>query len=494
MRHLRRIIALVSFAGYGLLPTAVRAERLEAEKAVYANCRVVSDSRYSGGTALELTEDSASITFAYNAAERGKYTIHVGFDAPYGKKEVNMTVNGGRNGFSVEGMGEVSAGSPVLHAGVNTVVITPSWPWFRIDYLRIEKSPPTSPFVLSPTSVDADATAALQEMYSFLVGQFGKRTISGMMTGDMGSVSGDVTQQADVRAVCRAAGKTPALVGFDFMETTGIHEDEPYNRQYSSKVLQLAKDTYRRGGFPAFCWHWRDPSRKTNEFYTDRCAVRITDAMNADGTWNTQSTLYHYLIKDIDAVADCFLALQREGMACIFSPLHEASGGWFWWGREGARPFVSLYRLLFHEMVVVKGVHNVVWVWNADNAGEEWNPGDEYFDVISTDIYNGQYDYSTGYARFDYLKKLTNSKKLIALSENGPIPDIDQEFDDEAVWSWWMPWYQTWNGNFVSKTSAAEWAKVMGDARCITLESRSAGWPSYTSIFGGNVRSMEKFP
>ena len=45
-----------------------------------------------------------------------------------------------------------------------------------------------------------------------------------------------------------------------------------------------------------------------------------------------------------------------------------------------------------------------------------------------------------------------------------------------------MPWYQTWNGNFVNKTSAAEWKKCMNDSRVITLEDRAAGWNSYTAI------------
>ena len=77
---------------------------------------------------------------------------------------------------------------------------------------------------------------------------------------------------------------------------------------------------------------------------------------------------------------------------------------------------------------------------------------------------------------FDNLKKLTGGKKIIALSENGPIPDIEKEVADEAVWSWWMPWYQTWNGKFVDKTSAAEWKKCMGDARVITLDDMQEGW------------------
>lgn len=86
---------------------------------------------------------------------------------------------------------------------------------------------------------------------------------------------------------------------------------------------------------------------------------------------------------------------------------------------------------------------------------------------------------------------LTAGKKIIALSENGPIPDIDKEFDEEAVWAWWMPWYQTWNGNFVNKTSAAEWKKCMSDSRVVTLDDRLGGWDTYTDISSTIAEEIE---
>ena len=131
----------------------------------------------------------------------------------------------------------------------------------------------------------------------------------------------------------------------------------------------------------------------------------------------------------------------------------------------------------------VKGVHNVIWVWNPCTVEDvDWNPGTAYYDVISVDIYNNVGDYSSNYAQFDKLKTMSEGKKIIALSENGPVPDVDKEFEEEAVWSWWMPWYQSWGGNFVDRTDKDEWTKCMNDSRVITLEDLSAGWGTYTSI------------
>ena len=232
-----------------------------------------------------------------------------------------------------------------------------------------------------------------------------------MMTGDMGSDKGNITLHDDMQAVYKVSGKYPALVGFDFMNATGRMEADSWHKNYTRSCIDLAKDTYRRGGIPAFTWHWRDPSRGTDAFYTRDTSMKISDAMNADGSWNESSPLYKNLIKDIDAVADYLLELQREGMACIFRPLHEANGGWFWWGREGAEPFRKLYRLVFEEMVKVKGVHNVIWVWNADNAGKEWNPGDE----LSAETTS--YSSSPGFRQI-YITMITTTRAIISHLRN----------------------------------------------------------------------------
>lgn len=483
------LIAFLSVCGF-VTTNAQTATKLEAEEASNENCKLIEEEKYSGGQALELTESNAKITFTFHAAESGKYTITVGYDGLYGDKVVNLSVNGGASTFNtpVEGPGEAVTGPFIMNEGDNTIEITPNWTWFRIDYITIAGSESGMEFDIAQTPVDASASEAAKIIYTFLYENFGKKTISGVMTGDMETANGDVTQHADVQAVYQASGKYPALVGFDFMNATGKDEANSWYKDYTDKCIELAKDLYRRGGLPAFTWHWRDPSRATGEFYAGNqvktpCTMKISDAMNADGSWDTSSELYQNIIKDIDTVADYFLALQEAGVACIFRPLHEASGGWFWWGTDGGANYVKLYQLIVDEMVGVKGVHNVIWVWNPCSTDDaDWNPGEAYYDVISIDIYNNAYDYSSNYVAFDQLKTLTEGKKIIALSENGPIPDIDKEFEEDAVWSWWMPWYQTWDGGFVDRTSKEEWTKCMNDNRVITLEDLSAGWGTYTAI------------
>lgn len=449
----------------------------EAEAANNSRCELVTDAMYSGNKALRLIESSARIDFKVDVPEGGKYRLVVAGNGIGGEKIINCTVNGSTGNFRLNDYAETEVGTYILKAGENSVVITPSWTWFVVDYLRVENYEDALPFDIAEHPVDAQATDAACLMYSFLQENFGKRTISGIMTGDMGSANGNVTQHYDVQAVYKKSGQYPALVGFDFMNATGLNSPQQWYKDYTRASIELAKDLYRRGGIPAFTWHWRDPSRRTDAFYSDATSMKASSAMLADGSWDTSSSLYQNLVKDIDIVADYLLELQAEDMACIFRPLHEASGGWFWWGREGADVFKALYQLIYTEMVEVKGVHNVIWVWNPDPEDAAWNPGDEYYDVVSADIYNNAFDYSSNYVTFDKLKALTGGKKIVALSENGPIPDIEKQVEEGAMWSWWMPWYQSWNGGFVDKTSASEWKRCMNDEQVVTLDDmKDAGW------------------
>lgn len=477
-------IALLLLVQCHLLKAQGSDLRYEAESCTLNKCEIVSDRKYSGGKAVKVTDEAASLTLKVNVNARQKYNIYIMAEGIGSEKVVNCSVNGATTAFKTNTYKEVNVGSFIFMAGTNTLKITPSWTWFNIDYIRLSPTNDNLPFSISTKPVTPDATEAAQKLYTFLYDNFGKRTLSGIMTGSMDTAGKDIRTHEDPKAVFTASGHYPALVGFDFSNATGKDVDagNTWFTDYMRKAIVLAKDLWARGGVPDFTWHWHDPSRVTGDFYTEKTSFNFTTALKSDGSWNTSSTTYKYLIKDIDTVADYFLELQDEGIACIFRPLHEAPGGWFWWGTQGAAAYVKLYRLIYDEMVKVKGVRNVLWDWNADYTLDlSWCPGEGYYDIISTDIYNSQYDYSSNYSAFDKLKVLSSGKKLIALAENGPIPDIDKMADEEAMWSWWMPWYQSWGGNFVSKTSNAEWQKCMSDPRVLTLD-RMPGWDASSSI------------
>jgi len=333
---------------------------------------------------------------------------------------------------------------------------------------------------VSYAPVTAGATGGAQKLYNFLAVNHGVKTISGMMTGDVGSGT-DVKTLVDVDSMYLRTGKYPAIVGFDYLFATGKKASDSWYKSYTGLTLTYAKDLWSKGGIPAFTWHWKDPSDSVDAFYTNATTFDYTKGFKTGTTtWDTTSATYKQILSDIDEIAANFLVLQKDSVAAIFRPLHEASGGWFWWGTKGGAAFQSLYTLIYDRMVNVDGVKNLVWVWNPQYATDvDWNPGASKYDVISMDIYEA-YDYTTKFvAGHKALATSFGTDKIFAVSENGPIPDASTMKTNGTVWSWWMPWYQSWGGKFLDQTVDAVWKANMADPCTITLDEMP-GWGSYT--------------
>ena len=472
------------------LTTATFAAKYEAESAtVSTEAKIVNSSEVSGTGYASLQE--GNITFTGVTVETaGKYTLTIRYKA--GDFKANyLKVNGATAGTidfaATTGWADLST-AVTLKAGANTIAIEKYWGWIDVDYIDISAYE-SVPFKLSAKPVTPEATESAVKLYSFLRENFGKKTISGIMTGDMSgyTLGADFKTHDDVKYIYTRTGKYPALVGLDFLFATGPNASGSWNMEYTDKAISLAKNLWKAGGIPAFTWHWKDPLDKKDAFYIQSAANggEYTDFDFSTGfkpgttEWNTESAAYKGIVADIDHIADYFLELQKEGVAGIFRPLHEAGGKWFWWSINSGDQFAALYRLVFDRMVKVKGVKNMIWVFNPEGSTvTSWNPGSEYYDVLSIDIYNSANDHSSNASAFDKFKNASNATKIIALSENGPIPDVNNMHTDEAVWSWWMPWYSTWSGTWPSQTKDAVWKSNMDDERILSLEDMP-GWDKY---------------
>ena len=67
---------------------------------------------------------------------------------------------------------------------------------------------------------------------------------------------------------------------------------------------------------------------------------------------------------------------------------------------------------------------------------------------ISEHIYPGEKVYTSQAARFLKALSYTDTRKIIALTENGCVPDVELMIRDNIMWSWWC----TWEGEFVLKS------------------------------------------
>jgi len=239
-----------------------------------------------------------------------------------------------------------------------------------------------------PLASAAPRDVKTQAVYDYLLNIWGKQTIAGQ--ADL--TWHDATDMA--QRVHDDTGKYPALMGFDFMNTWSTGD--------GAHQVDEAIAWARRGGLVTFCWHWRDPSAPAGtqgNFYAREPDARKNTAFTIPvraGRLDTESAAGRALDADIDRLAVQLATLQAAGVTVLWRPLHEASGdhgnGWFWWGRKrtdgvpNAQAYVLLYRHLFDRLVNDHGLHNLIWVWNGQDAA--WYPGDDVVDIVGVDAYD----------------------------------------------------------------------------------------------------------
>jgi len=451
----------------------------EAEDAKLTDVTIeTSEAGYSGTGYVEM-HDSGSILWTVDIAQAGFYNLIICFNTKYGAKNQNLAVNG-------ESVGEVSfaevsswttsvvAKKLNLKAGANTVEITPSWGWMLFDYIDFEAYEDT-PFSLSDAPVTKNPTSAATALYTYLVSKFQKATISGTMT-----LQGDTSRSfRENNWVHDTTGKYPSIVGLDFMFQVGKNTEwYTGNEELRKSVVNDAVAYWKRGGIPALCWHWRDPSGATEAFYSPSSGNDATD-FDASKAVDKSTQEYQYIIRDIDVIATELLDLQSQGTAALWRPLHEASGGWFWWGYKGAAACKALWAIIYDRLVNYHKITNLIWVWTTgtDATALDWYPGDDTVDIVGMDIYPDTGDHNAQSVAFESAKDVFKASKIIALSECGSIPDADEMVAAGATWSYFMPWYGDYtipNGN-PAHNSEDFWKSQMGNSFVISLD-QMPGW------------------
>ncbi|MBR6834247.1 MAG: T9SS type A sorting domain-containing protein [Fibrobacter sp.] len=476
--------------------------RFEAEDAIPADdhkIETVAESKASGGKYVEMAD--GNLLFTVDIPSDGYYTLYVNYLLPTerGNKTQNLTLNGSSAGQVTFGPSDEfakikAAGKLKLSKGKNTIGITHSWGWVAVDFIELTEYEAT-PWNISPKLVTPEPTESAQKLYNFLLTNFGKRTISGVMTerpfeNDGNYTPQDFDTQTELSYIKKASGKNVVLVGFDFLHASGKNSDQQWYQGYTHASLEMAKTVWKKGGIPQFNWHWKDPTHKIEAFYTqsgdDKSYTEFSIGLAYDtttGKWKTDSDEYKAIMRDIEIIADSLLTLQKEGVAVLWRPLHEASGKWFWWGTDGAKACVALYKLMFDTFVNKKGLHNLIWVWTTDEAPDalDWYPGDEYVDVVGRDYYYypREANHASLVSSFEKIKDMYGAKKIVTLSENGSVPYPDEMKADGANWSWFMPWYGDYAmEGWANDNTAESWKTVMNNNYIITLEDMP-GWDNY---------------
>ncbi|MFO7868724.1 MAG: glycosyl hydrolase [Bacteroidales bacterium] len=436
--------------------------RFEAESGTLSGgATTVSDASCSNGQYVATQEGSISI--AFTTEHSAYYDFYLSVAAPNGYKEQNFVINGNSVTFSLEEnteYTELKVSSFVnLAAGSHTIEITPNWGWIHVDYIEMREVDASSRFNITQTLNAPSPTPETSCLYNFLLDNYGKHILTGVMTLESMDESDWLLENV---------GKEPVVLGIDFMQS-----DRGYTWYDDHTPRNDAEAWYNKNGIPVMCWHWRDPSRNTEAFYTDETNF------NVNKIFEPNSPEYAAMIDDIDFVAQEFLYLQEQGVPIIWRPLHEASGGWFWWGAQGAEACKELWLVMYDRLVNYHGLNNLIWVWT-HQGGEspDWYPGDEYVDIIGRDIYKDG-DHSSQIMEFNNTNNVYDGTKMISLSECGSFPSPTSLVEDGAAWSWYMPWY----GDFTRSSEYNDvslWTDMFNSDYAITLDEMP-DWSTYCS-------------
>ncbi len=420
----------------------------EAEDAVLTGnvtAKTSGKEGFSGTGYVENFNDDGTdtCTFKVEIGEDGFYDLNFISSSSGGKKDNFVSVDG-------ESVGTISADSNTfadsvldrifLSAGAHDITVSKSWGWIQLDRLDIITSEPVDEAIYEVTCElsNENASENAKKLYEYLCEIYGEKILSGQYCEE--GMYGK-----EMQVVKKVTGEYPAVLGMDLMNYSPTNEANGT----VGTTIEHAKEYWEQGGIVTFCWHWTVPEKYLtgtwySSFYKEHTNIDLRKIMSGEDAEG-----YNLLMKDIDSIAEELMVLKEADVPVLFRPLHEASGGWFWWGTGGAEAYKKLYIAMYNKLVNQYELNNLIWVWNGQAA--DWYPGDEYVDIIGEDLYPGEKVYSSQVA--SYLNAATNyseETKLVYMTENGCVFDPELAKRDGAMWGMWC----TWEGSFVAKDTA----------------------------------------
>lgn len=423
------------------------------------------------------TGGGASVTFSVEAPSNQHYDLSFNI-ASQKETECRVLVNGKQlTAFTtVKGgkFNQITVHGVFLTKGKSEISISPVKGNICVDYLKL-----TDSASLGDISYEADgdisnenAGEAAQELMNFISDCYGKYIITGQYAED--------SDNSELDLIYRTTGKYPVIRFSNLTVPRGSYDD-------SHKDIEACADWYRNGGIPCVSWYWNAPSEKSS-FRTDETDFSLTDAMTEldiamlsqeeirglYGEGNISGECYS-LILDIDSMAGQLTSLKNKGIPVLWRPLPEGSGDWYWWGASGEEAYKWLWDLLYTRLTAYFELDNLIWIWNGQS--ESTLVDESTFDIAAVDIYHsGEKDYgSSYYENFAAVQKFAGSKKPIALSECGSVPDIDSAYRDNALWSFFGLWFGEYiedeNGEYSEKyTSRDTLIKTYNSEGALTLD------------------------
>ena len=430
---------------------------LEAEDGEHGSGVTVKTDKsgYSGDGYVDIS-DNAGFKLAVDIPSNQFYKITVRNCA--GDHKENVILFNGKKALSIYSeagdWAEAEADGVYLEAGENVITVGSGWSWFSIDCIEIENGESIDDSLYSgmnETLSNEYANLKTQNIYQYLRAIYGKRTLAGQCT--------DYGNNTETDALYQGLGKYPAIRAFDFIFDSPSY---PYQNDRPAKDYDLAIQWSKDGGLVVYDWHWHAPCGKP-DFNTGKTDFRLSNAVTDEDLAHMDlddiEKLYndgaiseeaYKIVSDIDVISGYLQKLEDKNVTVLWRPLHEAAGGWFWWGASGADAYKWLWRLMYDRMTDYHELDNLIWVWNAQN--EDWYPGDEYCDIAAIDIYGEAHDYGVSPATLADMRDWSDGEKMVTMSECATMPDPDLIVRDNAYWLW----FAVWNWDYIVKDGTTE--------------------------------------
>ena len=409
--------------------------KIEAETGALTGVQVESSIKgYSGtGYVTGFDTDGDKLTITFNAPKTATYKLEITYNAT-SYKEQELIINYEKQGNIVmpqtNGFQKGNIGGVYLQQGSNIFTILKSWGYVQIDNLIFTEVPPHT-YNVTSSLINPNSNTKTKDVWAYLKNNFGKKVISG--------------QVSYWDELIQLSGKEPKLRAFDF---------QPYTQGYAynwnnainghafgwkdERITEGIIDWYNQTngcGLVSVQWHWHSPTGGApgkNTFYTDQTNFSVTKAVNP------ANAEYALIIQDIDSIATQLKKLQVAGIPVLWRPIHEAGGAWFWWGAEGSVSALKLWDIVYNRLTNYHKLNNLIWVWSTPE--QDWYPGNNKLDVFGFDSYPGEFNYATQKAMFDKYYDISGGQKIIAMTENGPIPNIDALKLQDAMWAYFASW------------------------------------------------------
>ena len=274
----------------------------------------------------------------------------------------------------------------------------------------------------------------------------------------------------------RIAGDYPALWGGDmhYLPTNGAGSLQ----QWRSLMTHDAKKRWEEGAVVSMMFHacpptepepcdwWGNGDKGVLGTLSDQqWQELITDGTLLNNNWKTRLDVIYPYLKELD----------DAGVELLFRPLHEMNQGAFWWGgRPGPNGTRRLFQITRDYLEKVKGLTNLIWVWNIQDFStlasdlNEYDPGSDYWDMLTLDVY---WSDGRGYTSDKYnLIKNKAAGKPIAIGECDVLPS-STILTSQPDWTFFMAWSELTQ----QKNSDATIRNVYNSSNVLTLNQTGRG-------------------